>query len=151
MIADKGWHHVPSLVPTWLALYLVVNESSVDAKRLECDALDATLLVVSGQDGQVGLTTVVADASEGDVLYSTSRSCAVLAIVADAHVDEAALPDVFDADVVEDDVANDVVVTTVYGEASLIVGLQLALTKDIDVAVCDVVARIALLGMVDVG
>ena len=65
----------------------------------------------------------------------------------DAQVDELALAEVFYADILEADVADEVVVSYVDGKASLIVHLLFFMVQDVDVDVVQVFHDFILLGI----
>ena len=128
MVPDVDGYVVGGGVPPWLPGHVVVERPSVDFEVLEAYVADFSLRVVAVDDGEVGLWPVVAYVFEGDVLDGSSRRLAVLLVVADLDVEDAALADLLDAYVVEGDVADEVVVSGIDGEASLVVHLWLSLT-----------------------
>lgn len=70
MVAYVDGYKVGSLVPTWFARHLVMDESAVDLESLEGDILHFAFFVVAIDDRHIGLLTIVADMTEGDIFDS---------------------------------------------------------------------------------
>ena len=89
----------------------------------------------------------VADVAEEYVVYATARCGAVLLVVAHLHLQDAALKDTLDADVVEAHVAHEVVIATINGQTALVVDLLFSLTENVDVLVDKVLDGVAHFGV----
>ena len=138
MIADEGWDVVGSGVPARFGRHRVEDGLSVDFKSFEPDILHFAFCIVAVDYRQVGSTAFVSDASEGDVFHTSARSCAVFLVESYFHLKEAALMNLFDAYVVEQYIAHQVVVATVDGKASLIINLRFTLTEYVDVLIYEI-------------
>ena len=108
----------------------------------------AVVSVVAVDDGEaLGYGAVVSYTPESDVLDGTSRCSTVLLVVGDLDLSDGSVLDVLYSNVVEDDVAHEVVVAAVDGEASLVIDLGFGLSEDVDVLVSEVLDGVAAFGV----
>ena len=156
MVIDEYVAHVGSLVPLGLAWHVIVDGLAVDLESLEGDVAHCADGVVAEDEGHAWLVmvdaflstmAVVAYVAEVYVLHSSSWGRAIFGVVADFYLKYGALMDVFDAYVVEGDIFHEVVVTTVDGEASLVVYLRLALAEDVDIVISEANDAVHALGV----
>jgi len=128
-------YKVGSLVPIRFSGHVIVDGATVDLEPLEGDVLHLAFLVVTIDDGHVGLLAVVAYMAKGDVLNSTTRRGTVFGVVAHLDMEQAPLMDILDADIVEKHIFHVVIVAAVDGHAALVVNLWFALTDNIDILI----------------
>ena len=131
--AEEHAAHVGGLVPRGLGGHRVGDLDAFDGEILEADVRHAAFLVVALDDGELSATSElnVAEQHSGDGL---TRSLAVLQVVEDAQCKQCALTDAIDADTVEGDVLDHVVVATYDGHAPLVIDLALVVLEDVEVA-----------------
>ena len=147
MRTNEHGHVVGRIVPFGLSWHVVVDGATVNFQALERDVLDLSFLVISVDDGKVGLLSIVAYVAERDVLYSAAWCFTIFLIPTHLHLHDTALVHVLDTNVVKQDIPNQIVVAALDGQAALIVHLGSALANDVDVLVGQVLHRVAQLGM----
>ena len=124
MVVHVDVRHVGGLVPLWLSWHVVCNHLSIDGEVLEADVLHHATLVISSDDAHVWHLARIGDIAQGDVLNATARSGAILLVEANSHVDNHALSDVVDMEVLEGNALHQDVVAIVDADAALIVFLE---------------------------
>ena len=117
MVVHVDVRHVGGLVPLWLSWHIVCNHLSIDGEVLKADVLYLATLVITSDDTHVRLLTGIGDIAQGDVLDATARSGAILLVEANSHVDNHALADVVDMEVLEGNALHQDVVAIVDADA----------------------------------
>ena len=84
MFANEEACHVSHLVPFRFARHVVVNSFSVDSEILEADVLHFPFFVLSGNDVQFCVLSVVGDVLEEHVLNPSARSRTIFLVKEDA-------------------------------------------------------------------
>lgn len=138
MLADEYAGHVAGLVPLGFAGHIVGDLHAVDHEVLECDVAYLAVLIVSGYDRHFIARAVVDHILEQHILHACAGGLAIFLVEEDADVEQLALAEILDADIVECYVLDQIVVATVDGEATLIIDLLLLMVEDVDVAVHEV-------------
>ena len=131
MIPYKDGHDVGRLIPTGFLRHLVINDTPVDSKSFKGDIAHPALFVISIDDRHAGRFAIALDVAEDYVFNAASRSSAILLIVTDLHLQETTLMNLLDTDVLECDIAHQVVVAAINGHATLVIDLWFAVTQDI--------------------
>ena len=145
-ILDKGAEehaaHVGGLIPRGLGGHGVGDLDAFDGEILEADVRYAAFLVIALDDGELASTSElnVAEQHTGDGL---TRGLTVLLVLEDAQCKQCALTDAIDADAVERNVLDHVVVATYNGHASLVIDLTLVVLEDVEVAEDDIADGVA--------
>lgn len=144
MVAHEHGNVIGSGVPRGLTRHLVMDEPAVNLQTLEGNVANLTLFVVAIDDGEaMWHFSIIADIAEGDVLYTTSRSGAVFVVPTHFHLCDATLLYLLYTDIVEGDVANQVIIAAIDGQTTLIVYLWFGLSEDVEVLVAQVLNSVA--------
>ena len=127
MVVHVDVRHVGSLVPLWLSWHIVCNHLAIDGEVLEADVLHHATLVISSDDAHVWHLARIGDIAQGDVLDATTRSGAILLVETYSHVDNHALADVVEMEVLEGNARHHDVGAIVDGDTTLVVYLVLSM------------------------
>ena len=138
MFADKDTSHIAGLVPFGFAGHVIADFLTVDHKIFECYVGYFATVVVARDYRELAVAAVICDVFEENAGYRLARGRTIFLVEENADVDQLPLTEVFNAYVVESDVAHYIVVAAAYTEATLIVELLFLLVEDVDVAVYDI-------------
>ena len=147
VFADKESCHIRGFVPGGFAGHRVEDEGTVDTEVVEGDVADGVGVVITGDDGEGSVGAGIADIIELDVLDPLAGGCIVFFVIHYPKIDELPLPEVFDADVVEMDVSDQVAVTGVEAHTALVVYLVFLLVEDVYVFEAECLEGIGMSGV----
>ena len=138
MFSDEDVGHVAGLIPARFAGHVVGDERAVDGEVFEAEVFHTARLVIAGDDAYAWLPPAVVDVAEGDVADAAARPVAVFSVEAHAEVEEHALADALDVEILKGEAVDEDVVAVVDADAALIVNLVLSVFEDVDAVVDDV-------------
>src|SRR6266702_517639 len=144
MFPYKDASHVPGFEVTRFARHVVGNHTSIYLEILEDDIFDRTTVVISGNDGGIGVSSVVVHVPEDDIFNPSPRRRVVHLIEEHAQIDQLPLPEILDANVLEANFADQVAVPRVQAHASLVSELRFPLVENVEVEEADVFERIGI-------
>ena len=135
MVVHVDICHICGLVPLWLSRHIIRNHFTINREVLEADVFHLAALVVTGDDAHVGSFSGVGDVAQGDILDASAWGRTVLLVEAYTHIEEHALADVVDVEVLEGNALYQDVVAIVDADAALIVYLVFGVLQDVDVII----------------
>ena len=147
MLAHEEQGHIAGFIPRRFTRHVVRNHPSVDFEVLEDYILDVARVIITGDHGEVGVRAVICDVFEQDVFDPSAGRSVVLSIEHNAQIYQLPFAKIFDADVLEPDVANQVAVARIEAHATLIVDLRFMVVEDIEIDELQSVKSIGVLGI----
>ena len=103
--------------------------------------------IITCDNGHIRLCPGIADVVESDILDAAASCSAVFLIPAHLHLQDTSLMDLFNTYIVEEDILDIIVITTVDRQTALVVNLRLTLTDNIEIIICEVHQTVAYFGI----
>src|SRR6185437_2390442 len=147
MFPDKESRHIRGFVPGGFAGHRIGDQDTVDAEVAESDVADGVSFVIAGNNREGSVGAGIADIVKEDVLDPLAGGCIVFFVIHYPKIDKLTLPEVFDADVVEMYVADQIAVAGVEAHTALVVDLVFLLVEDVYVFEAECFKGVGLCGV----
>ena len=120
MFTYKDACHISGLIPFRFIRHVIINHFTVYLQVFKTNVFHFPFFVIAYNHGNFRILPRVGDVFKQNVFNASTGSCAVLLIKEDAQVDQLALSEILYPDILKTDIANQVIVSRIDGEAALI-------------------------------
>src|SRR5690554_394263 len=123
MFSNKDTRHIPGFIPSRFTGHIVCNKPPVYSQVFERDISHLPIAVITGNYRHLGVIAIITYIPEMNILDSHARGFAILLVIKDANINELSLSEIFNPDVLEEHVADNIIITAIDGKATLVIEL----------------------------
>lgn len=138
MFTYKDACHISCFIPFRFIRHVIINHFTVYLQVLKTNVFHFPFFVIAYNHGNFRILPRVGDVFKQNVFNASTGSCAVLLIKEDAQVDQLALSEILYPDILKTDIANQVIVSRIDGEAALIIQLLFFMIQNIYIDIIQV-------------
>ena len=131
MLADIYTGHVARIVPGWFAGHVVGNDPAVDSQILKTNIPHFPARIITTYHRYICIQSIIRNILEQDILDTLAGGFTILLIVENPDIDQLPFAEILDPDILERDVPDDIVVSSINSKTALIVQLPFLMVKNV--------------------
>ena len=133
VFSDEDSCHVRSFEVGGFACHVVGDHAAIDPEVFKDYVLDVSGLIVARDNRGIRMSPVVSNVFEEHAIDTPARRRVVFPVEEDTQVKQLSFPEVFDPNVFEPHIADEVAIPGIEAHTALVIELGLALVKDVEI------------------